>query len=497
MARVKIRRVLIANRGEIAARIARTCRELGIETVLARAENDRVPTVARLFDRVVSLGEGTVAETYLNVDRIIDVARGADVDAIHPGYGFLSERAAMSAATEDAGMIFVGPTADVIEKMGSKSEARRLMHALDVPVVPGYDGEEQSLDRLKNEAEKIGFPLLVKASAGGGGKGMKLVESFEQLDGAIESARREAEKSFGDGTLLLERFMTNPRHVEFQIFGDGRGDVVHLFERDCSVQRRHQKVIEESPAPRYSQHLRERMARAAISAAAGIDYRNAGTVEFIVSGEDFFFLEMNTRLQVEHPVTELVVGTDLVRAQFEVAAGERLPWRQEDLAQRGHAIECRIYAEDPDQGYLPQTGVIGRYREPEGPGIRVDSGVGEGTEIGVTYDPLLAKLICHASDRDHAIERSIRALREFVILGTTTNIGHLRRVMEHEQFRAGTHDTTFIARHEGELEKVPGEGAWAIAAVLDDTVRKTAEATRSGAPAAPAGVWERLGNWGR
>lgn len=494
---MKIGRVLIANRGEIAARIARTCRELGIETVLARAENDQVPIVARLFDRVVSLGEGMVAETYLNVDRIIDVARQTGADAIHPGYGFLSERAEMSAAAEDAGIIFVGPTAGVIEKMGSKSEARRLMHALDVPVVPGYDGEEQSVERLKREADTIGFPLLVKASAGGGGKGMKLVESSGQLEGALESARREAEKSFGDGTLLLERFMTEPRHIEFQIFGDGQGDVVHLFERDCSVQRRHQKVIEESPAPRYSQDLRERMARAAISAAAGIGYRNAGTVEFIVSGNDFFFLEMNTRLQVEHPVTELVVGTDLVRAQLAVASGEGLPWKQEDLSQRGHAIECRIYAEDPDQGYLPQTGVIGRYREPEGPGVRVDSGVGEGTEIGVTYDPLLAKLVCHASDRDHAIERTIRALGEFVILGTTTNIGHLRRIIEHEQFRAGMHDTTFISKRESQLEKVPGDALWAVAAVLDHRVRKRTEPGTAGGRADLPSVWERMGNWGR
>ena len=492
-----IRRVLVANRGEIAARIARSCREMGIETVLARAERDHVPPVSRLFDRVVSLGDGTVAETYLNVDRIIDLARESEADAIHPGYGFLSERASMAAATEDAGMIFVGPPAKVIEAMGSKSEARRLMKGLGVPVVPGYDGDDQSLERLVAEAPGVGFPLLVKASAGGGGKGMKLVESPAQLEGAIASARREAEKSFGDGTLLLERFVTNPRHVEFQIFGDGEGDVVHLFERDCSVQRRHQKVIEESPAPHYPDELRQRMAQAAVQAAAGVGYRNAGTVEFIVSGDEFFFLEMNTRLQVEHPVTELVVGTDLVRAQLTVASGQGLPWRQEELRQRGHAIECRIYAEDPDQGYLPQTGVIGRYREPEGPGIRVDSGVGEGTEIGVTYDPLLAKLICHAADREHAIERTIRALREFVVLGTNTNIGHLRRILEHEQFRAGEHDTTFIGRHEDQLQKRAGDEAWAIAAVLDHVVRKPGGERATGRPAALPTVWEGLGNWGR
>ncbi len=497
MGRVKIGRVLVANRGEIAARIARSCRELGIETVLARAEDDHVPPVSRLFDKVVSLGRGTVAETYLNVGRIVDLAREVEADAIHPGYGFLSERAAMAAATEDAGMIFIGPSAGVIEKMGSKAEARQLMQKLGVPVVPGYDGDDQSTERLQAEAKRVGFPLLVKASAGGGGKGMKLVTAADQLEGAIASARREAEKSFGDGTLLLERFVTNPRHIEFQIFGDGEGNVVHLFERDCSVQRRHQKVIEESPAPNYPDGLRKRMAEAAISGAAGIGYRNAGTVEFIVSGDDFFFLEMNTRLQVEHPVTELVVGTDLVKAQIAVASGEGLPWRQEDLSQRGHAIECRIYAEDPDQGYLPQTGMIGVYREPEGPGIRVDSGVGAGIEVGVTYDPMLAKLVCHADDREQAIARTIRALREYVILGTKTNIGHLRRIIEHEQFGAGEHDTTFIATHEDELAKHPTKSTWAVAAMLDNAVRTT---TRSGeeseAQALPT-VWERLGNWGR
>jgi acetyl/propionyl-CoA carboxylase alpha subunit len=494
--RLSIRRVLVANRGEIAARIARSCREMGVESVLARAEDDLVAPVARLFDQVVSLGSGAVAETYLDVSRIIDAARRSGADAIHPGYGFLSERAELAAAAEEAGITFIGPGPEVMRQMGSKTEARRRMASLGIPVVPGYDGEEQSIEALEREAEKTGYPLLVKASAGGGGKGMKLVEDPSQFRTAVESARGEAERFFGDGTLLLERFVTRPRHVEVQVFADDHGNVVHLFERDCSIQRRHQKVIEESPAPAFSEDLRERMTGAALRAASGIGYRNAGTVEFIVSEDEFFFLEMNTRLQVEHPVTELVVGADLVRAQIEVAAGNPLPWRQEELSQRGHAIECRIYAEDPDNGYLPQAGVIGRYREPEGPGIRVDSGVAEGTEITVRYDPLLAKLICWADTREHCIDRISRALAEFVVLGTRTNIGHLGRIIRHPEFREGVYDTTFIDAQGAELDRKRDEDLWIIAAVLDETTGRSHE-PMSRKDQRRETVWERLGAWGR
>ncbi len=369
--KLTIDKIVVPNRGEIAVRIARACREMGIVSVLAHADDDDIGFTRRFFDETISLGP-----SYLDVNRVIDAARATGAQALHPGYGFLSERAALAAACDDAGIIFIGPKASSIEAMGSKAHSRHLMHSLGVPVVPGYDGDDQNDATLTRESTRIGFPLLVKASAGGGGKGMKIVRSADELLPAIESARREAMKAFGDDRLLLERYIEEPRHVEFQIFGDGNGNVLHLFERDCSIQRRHQKVIEETPAPRYSEELRQRMAAAAIAAARGVDYRNAGTVEFIVTPEgEFYFLEMNTRLQVEHPVTELVTGVDLVRAQIDVAAGKPLPWKQEDLRQRGHAIEVRVYAEDPDDRFLPQSGTIAQYREPGGPGVRVDAGV--------------------------------------------------------------------------------------------------------------------------
>ncbi|MGZ4809110.1 MAG: acetyl-CoA carboxylase biotin carboxylase subunit, partial [Thermoanaerobaculia bacterium] len=371
---VLIKRVLVPNRGEIAVRVARACREMHLSSVLAFSESDDTTFVRRFFDDAVSLGAGDARETYLDIGKIIDVAKKSGADALHPGYGFLSERAELAEACEDAGITFIGPTAKAIESMGSKAASRQLMRSLGVPVVPGYDGDDQADATLRAEAGKIGFPLLVKASAGGGGKGMKIVRSAGELQASLESARREALKAFGDDRLLLERYIEEPRHVEFQIFGDSRGNVVHLFERDCSLQRRHQKVVEESPAPRYSHELRRKMGDAAIAAARGVNYRNAGTVEFILTPEgEFYFLEMNTRLQVEHPVTELVTGLDLVRAQIDVADGGPLPWKQEQLRQRGHAIEVRIYAEDPDDRFLPQSGTIGFYREPAGPGVRVDA----------------------------------------------------------------------------------------------------------------------------
>ncbi|HVR41094.1 MAG TPA: biotin carboxylase N-terminal domain-containing protein, partial [Thermoanaerobaculia bacterium] len=377
-----ITRLLVPNRGEIAVRIARACREMGVASVLAHSEDDDVRFVRRFFDDAVSLGAGDARATYLHIAKVIDAARASGADALHPGYGFLSERAELAAACADAGIAFVGPKASSIAAMGSKAESRRLMQSLGVPVVPGYDGEDQSLDVLTREAANIGFPLLVKASAGGGGKGMKIVRAAGELHAAIESAQREAMKAFGDDRLLLERYIEEPRHVEFQVFGDQHGNVVHLFERDCSIQRRHQKVVEESPAPRYSEELRQRMAKAAIAAARGVAYENAGTVEFIVTPEgEFYFLEMNTRLQVEHPVTELVLGIDLVRAQIDVASGKPLPWTQDELQQRGHAIEVRIYAEDPDDRFLPQSGTIAFYAEPAGPGVRVDAGVTRGSEV--------------------------------------------------------------------------------------------------------------------
>jgi 3-methylcrotonyl-CoA carboxylase alpha subunit len=492
-----IRRLLVPNRGEIAVRIARACREAGVESVLAFSDLDDTRFVRRYFDEAVSLGSGDARATYLNVGRVIDAARSCGADALHPGYGFLSERAELAAACEDAGIVFVGPKASSIAAMGSKAESRHLMQRLGVPVVPGYEGDDQDVNTLTTAAARIGFPLIVKASAGGGGKGMKIVRSAAELLGAIESAQREAKKSFGDDRLLLERYLEEPRHIEFQIFGDGNGNVVHLFERDCSIQRRHQKVIEEAPAPRYSDELRARMAAAAIAAARGVDYRSAGTVEFIVTPEnEFYFLEMNTRLQVEHPITEEVVGVDLVRAQLAVGGGAPLPWKQDDLRQRGHAIEVRIYAEDPDDRFLPQSGTIRLYREPAGPGVRVDAGVTQGTEIGVSFDPMLAKLICSAPTRDTAIDRLDRALRDYVILGTRTNISWLRRVISNADFRDGRVSTRFIADHEESLHRMMRDEVPAIAAVLASTAQRQ-QRVSSAQTARVASVWDSIGGWGR
>ncbi len=494
--KLSIRKLVVPNRGEIAVRIARACREMNILSVLAHADEDDIRFTSRFFDETVSLGPGDARDTYLNVGKVIDAARTSGADALHPGYGFLSERAELAAACEEAGIAFVGPKASSIAAMGSKAESRRLMQSLGVPVVPGYDGEDQSPETLAREAAGIGFPLLVKASAGGGGKGMKIVRAQDELQPAIESAAREAAKAFGDDRLLLERYIEEPRHVEFQIFGDGRGEIVHLFERDCSIQRRHQKVIEETPAPRYPDELRQRMARAAIAAARGVDYRNAGTVEFIVTPEgEFYFLEMNTRLQVEHPVTELVAGVDLVRAQIDVASGKPMPWAQDQLRQRGHAIEVRVYAEDPDDRFLPQSGAIAFYREPSGPGVRVDAGVNRGSEIGVKFDPMLAKLICFAEDREAATDRVRRALRDYVILGTKTNLSWLRRVIAHPAFRDGRVSTRFIADHAEDLAPRVSEAAPEIAAAIAAAPRQRAVAG-SGEPRVRA-VWEALGGWGR
>ena len=489
-----ITKLLVPNRGEIAVRIARSCREMGIASALAFSEADDTRFVRRFFDDAVSLGSGDARETYLNVAKVIDAARKAGADALHPGYGFLSERSELAAACVDAGITFVGPKAESIAAMGSKAESRRLMQRLGVPVVPGYDGEDQSLETLTAAAGKIGLPLLVKASAGGGGKGMKIVRSMNELQAAIESAQREALKAFGDDRLLLERYIEEPRHVEFQIFGDAHGNVLHLYERDCSIQRRHQKVVEESPAPRYPDELRQRMAEAAIAAARGVDYQNAGTVEFIVTPEgEFYFLEMNTRLQVEHPVTEQVLGIDLVRAQLDVASGKPFPYAQSELRQRGHALEVRIYAEDPDDRFLPQTGTIALYSEPTGPGVRVDSGVTVGSEVGVKFDPMLAKLICFAADRDAAIARLERALRDYTILGTKTNVSWLRRVIAHPAFREGLVSTRFLADHEESLRRAMPAEVPLIAAALASAPKPAGRAAAGSGKAAVPSVWELVG----
>jgi len=443
-----IRRLLIANRGEIAVRIIRACRELGVETVVVYSEADRHDQHVRLADAALCIGPAPSAESYLGIPAVISATQSSGADAVHPGYGFLSQNASFATACEEAGLIFVGPSAQAIARMGSKIEARRLMLQAGVPVVPGDTPGDQSDAGIRAAIERVGLPVIVKASAGGGGKGMRRVREPGEVVDAIQAARREATAAFGDGTLYVEKLIERAQHVEVQIFGDATGNVVHLFERECSVQRRHQKVIEESPSPSIGPDLRARITTAGVMAARAASYRNAGTVEFLVdiASQSFYFLEMNTRLQVEHAVTELLIGVDLVRAQLLVAAGQPLPWPQDALEQRGHAIEARVYAEDPERGFLPQAGPLLLYREPRLPGVRVDSGVAEGDEISVHYDPLLAKVTALAETRDLAIARLVAALRAFPILGVRTNIPFLLRVLGHAHFREHAVDTEWLDR---------------------------------------------------
>jgi acetyl-CoA carboxylase biotin carboxylase subunit len=493
------RRVLIANRGEIALRIIRACRELGIETVAVYSDADVTAPHVRAADFAVRVGPASPADSYLHISAIIDAGTASGADAVHPGYGFLSERAAFARACQAAGLTFIGPPASAIESMGSKIGARALMERAGVPVVPGRTPSDQTDAGVASAAGEIGFPVLIKASAGGGGKGMRIARDAAAVDEAVPAARREANAAFGDGTLYVERLVERPRHVEMQVFADDHGNAVHLFERDCSIQRRHQKVIEESPSPALTPALRHRMGEAAVAAARACGYRNAGTIEFLVEGSGdaatFYFLEMNTRLQVEHPVTEAVTGTDLVRAQLHVAAGGALPWRQTDLSQRGHAIECRVYAEDPAAGFLPQAGPLLLYREPRGPGIRVDSGVEEGGEVPVQYDPMLAKLIASGETRDAAIARAVAALRSFPVLGVRTNIPFLIAVLRHPAFVAGDVDTGFIDAHLADLLRVPEplDTVKAAAAFIRDTGRRSAATTF----ASGADPWTDLRGWGR
>ena len=441
-------RILIANRGEIAVRVMRACREMGIESVAVYSDADARALHTTLADRAVHIGPAAASESYLSVDAIIAAARSSGAQAVHPGYGFLSENPTLASACVDAGLTFIGPPADVIDRMGSKIGARRIVQDAGVPVVPGETPADQSDASIAAAATRIGFPVLLKPSEGGGGIGMKAVHDAHTLDAAITQARREAMSAFGDGTLYVERLIHAPRHIEFQILADHHGHAVHVFERECSIQRRHQKVIEETPSTAMTPALRRRMGEAAVAAARAAGYRNAGTVEFLLEGAGdsarFYFLEMNTRLQVEHPVTECVAGIDLVRAQIRIASGEPLPWSQESLSQRGHAMEARVYAEDPMRHDLPQAGPLLLYREPSMPGIRVDSGVIEGSEISVHYDPLLAKLIAWGETREIARQRAIAALRNYPILGIRTNSGLLIELLEHPRFIAGTLDTGFL-----------------------------------------------------
>jgi acetyl-CoA carboxylase biotin carboxylase subunit len=440
------KRVLIANRGEIAVRVIRACREMGIESVVVFSDVDRKALHVRKADYAYHIGAAAASESYLNMEKILDVARRSGAEAIHPGYGFLSENAGFARACRDAGIKFIGPSPESMDMMGSKTRARQNMKRAGVPFVPGSE-RGLDLDAAERLAEQIGYPVMLKAAAGGGGKGMRMVSSREELNSAYENARSEAQRAFGDNEVYLEKFLVNPRHVEMQIFGDEHGNVVYLGERECSVQRRHQKVLEESPSPIVDQDMRRRMGEIAVRVGKAAGYYNAGTVEFLVDQDrNFYFLEMNTRLQVEHPVTELVTGLDLVHLQMHIAAGEKLPFAQEDIKLRGHAIECRIYAEDPDNRFFPSPGQITRLISPSGPGIRRDSGMYEGWSVPLDYDPLLAKLVGYGETRDQAIHRLLRALYEYFVGGIKTNISLFRRILKDPDFQAGNIDTGFLDR---------------------------------------------------
>jgi acetyl-CoA carboxylase biotin carboxylase subunit len=480
------KKILIANRGEIAVRVIRACREMGIQSVAVYSDVDRASLHVRKADEAYPLGPAAAAESYLNIPKIIAVVKKSGAEAVHPGYGFLSENPRFAHACAEAGIKFIGPTAAAMEMMGSKTRARQNMDKAGVPSVPGTSRGLESAEEAARVAEKIGYPVMLKAAAGGGGKGMRLVHSPDQLKSALESARSEAQRAFGDGEVYLEKAIINPRHIEMQVLADEHGNTVYLGERECSIQRRHQKVLEESPSPVVDEEMRRRMGEVAVRVAQAAGYTNAGTIEFLVDeNKNFYFLEMNTRLQVEHPVTELTTGLDLVHLQIRIAAGEKLPFKQEDVRLRGHAIECRIYAEDPDNNFFPSPGKISLLLLPSGPGIRRDSGMYEGWRVPIDYDPLLAKLIGYGTDRDQATSRLRRALNEYFVGGIKTNLSLFRRILNDEDFKAGRLDTGFLDRllaRPVETAATDGEAAKvaAIAAGLFAVLEPVTSATSNG-----------------
>ena len=453
-----IKKVLIANRGEIALRVMRSCREMGLLTVAVFSEADRTSHHVAYADEAYPIGPAVAKESYLNIEKIIEVAKAAHADAIHPGYGFLSENSEFARRCKEEGIIFIGPAAETMEAMGDKIAARKRMIAAGVPVVPGTEQPLQSAEEAVRICNEIGYPVMLKASMGGGGKGMRLIHNESEVVEAYNTARSESMSSFGDDTVYLEKFVEEPHHIEFQILGDNHGNVIHLFDRECSVQRRNQKVVEESPSPFLTPELRREMGEKAVAAAKAVNYSGAGTIEFLVDkNRRFYFLEMNTRLQVEHPITEEVVGVDLVKEQLHVAGGEALRFKQEDLFQRGHAIECRICAEDTENGFIPCPGIIRQLTEPNGIGVRIDSYVYEGYEIPLYYDPMIGKLIVWATNRQFAIERMRRVLYEFKITGLKTNISYLRRIMYAPAFVKGEYDTSFLSKYSRSLQRSNGE----------------------------------------
>jgi 3-methylcrotonyl-CoA carboxylase alpha subunit len=492
-------KILIANRGEIACRVIRTAQRMGIRTVAVYSEADAGALHVAMADEAYPIGAAPARESYLEIDRIIETARRAGAEAVHPGYGFLSENAAFAEACEEAWIIFIGPGAKAIRAMGDKAAAKTLMEKAGVPLVPGYHGAAQDEPHLAAEAQRIGYPVLIKASAGGGGKGMRVVETPERFVAALASAKREAASAFGDDRMLLEKYLTRPRHVEIQIFADFDGHVVHLFERDCSIQRRHQKVIEEAPAPGLSAERRRAMSDAAVAAARAVGYVGAGTVEFIVEGDNFYFIEMNTRLQVEHPVTEMITGLDLVEWQIRVAAGDPLPLGQAEIALRGHAVEARLYAENPQRNFLPATGTLQRLRMPEtSADLRIDTGVREGDAVTMYYDPMIAKVIAWGEDRASALRRLASGLGKYRIAGLATNRDLLMRILRHQSFMVADFDTGFIERHAATLLPPPSAAPRAaLAAASLALLWDQAEAARAPDPSSTDlhSPWRRRDFW--
>jgi acetyl-CoA carboxylase, biotin carboxylase subunit len=496
------KKILIANRGEIAVRVIRACREMGIATVAVYSEVDRAALHVSKADEAYPIGPAPAAESYLRMDKILDVAKRSGAEAIHPGYGFLSENAKFARACAEAGVKFIGPTAESMEMMGSKTRARQEMERAGVPFVPGTSRGLESPEEGERVAEQIGYPVMLKAAAGGGGKGMRLVHAKEELRPALEAAQSEAQRSFGDGEVYIEKAIVNPRHIEMQVLADEHGNTVWLGERECSIQRRHQKVLEESPSPIVDPEMRRRMGEVAVRVAQTAHYTNAGTVEFLVDQErNFYFLEMNTRLQVEHPVTELITGLDIVHLQIRIANGEKLPFAQKDIKARGHAIECRIYAEDPDNNYFPSPGKITLLLPPAGPGIRHDSGTYEGWTVPIDYDPLLAKLIGYGTDREQAMERLQRALYEYFAGGIKTNISLFQRILRDPDFQAGKLDTGYLDRllAQGKNAASPNKQGPEIAAVaaglfsvLDPAAAQSKNGSAGETAAAPSN-WKQRG----
>ena len=492
------KKILIANRGEIAVRIIKACQEMGITTIAIHSDIDKKSPHVLLADESVNLGDPTPIQSYLNISKIIEIAKEHDAEAIHPGYGFLAENPDFAETCNKAGIKFIGPPPKVISLMGDKIAAKKTMEEAKVPVIPGYHGSKQDNEALVKEGKKIGFPLLVKAAAGGGGKGMRIVQNEDALLEAIEGAKRESKSSFGDDTVFLEKYLDKPRHIEFQILADEHGNTVHLFERECSIQRRHQKIIEETPSHVMTYELREKMGKAAVRAAEAVGYSNAGTVEFMVDGDlNYYFMEMNTRLQVEHPITEMTTGIDLAKWQLKIANNEKLTFHQKDLKQQGHSIECRIYAEDPSNGFIPSVGLITKMDAPIGPNIRVDSGISSNLQVSPYYDPMLSKLAVYAENREEAIQKMIWALSHYAVLGVTTNIPFLKKVLEHHEFMNGNITTHFIdnyfkdwtvAKQGLSLEAI-------ISLAVYDAMHSRKQETVRYKEADPHSPWKYVGRW--